>query len=106
MTNDTEEFFALVGKYTVHPDDAQAFKDIAVNSIKITVEKDGCMYYNFGEDVLHPGVIHMSEGWRDRAAFDAHEASTDHKNTLELASKLRILGREVHTSIARGRVHL
>ena len=106
MTTNPEEYLAIVGSYTVHPDDAQAFKDIAADSVKATVEKDGCMYYKFGEDVLEPGVIHMSEGWRDRAAFDKHVASHDFAKTLELASALRITDREVHTSIARGRVPL
>lgn len=106
MMTDTKEYFALVGSYTVHPDDTKAFREIAALSIEMTIGKDGCMYYDFSEDILQPGVIRMSEGWRDRAAFDAHAHSLDHLKTLEQAGALRILGREVYTSVARERALL
>jgi len=38
--------------------------------------EDGCLAYNYAQDVLDPCVIHVSERWRDRAALDAHFASS------------------------------
>ncbi|WP_367185860.1 putative quinol monooxygenase [Sphingomonas bacterium] len=37
--------------------------------------EDGCLAYNYAQDVLDPCVIHISERWRDRAALDAHFAT-------------------------------
>jgi len=37
--------------------------------------EDGCLVYNYAQDVLDPCVIHVSERWRDRAALDAHFAT-------------------------------
>ena len=101
-----KEYLAIVATYTMHPDDAKAFRDIATISVEKTINKDGCIYYYIGEDVRQPGVFHLSEGWRDRAAYDKHAASADHTKTIENALTLRITGREAYTSIAQGRVPL
>lgn len=37
--------------------------------------EDGCLAYAYAEDVLDPGLIHVTERWRDRAVLDAHFAS-------------------------------
>jgi quinol monooxygenase YgiN len=34
--------------------------------------EDGCLAYDYAQDVLDAQVIHVSERWRDRAALDAH----------------------------------
>lgn len=34
--------------------------------------EDGCIEYAYGEDMLVPGLIRVSEVWRDRAALEAH----------------------------------
>ncbi len=34
--------------------------------------EDGCLAYAYAQDVLDPGLIHVVERWRDRAALDAH----------------------------------
>jgi quinol monooxygenase YgiN len=39
--------------------------------------EDGCLEYAYAEDVFDPGLIRISEAWRDQAALDAHAAS-DH----------------------------
>lgn len=36
----------------------------------------GCIEYAYGEDVLDPGLFRVIERWRDRAALDAHFASS------------------------------
>ena len=37
--------------------------------------EDGCLAYAYGEDVLEPGLIRVSEIWRDQAALDRHAQS-------------------------------
>ena len=34
--------------------------------------EDGCVEYAYGEDMLEPGLIRVSEAWRDREALDRH----------------------------------
>ncbi|GAA4642750.1 putative quinol monooxygenase [Pontixanthobacter gangjinensis] len=45
--------------------------------IEASLEEDGCAAYAYSEDVIEPGLIHVTEAWRDREALDAHFAS-DH----------------------------
>ena len=35
----------------------------------------GCLHYSYGEDVLEPGLIHVTEHWASREALTAHGAS-------------------------------
>jgi quinol monooxygenase YgiN len=34
--------------------------------------EEGCLAYSYAQDVIDPGLIHVAERWRDRAALDAH----------------------------------
>jgi quinol monooxygenase YgiN len=38
--------------------------------------EDGCIHYAYAEDVLDPGLIRVSEVWRDQAALDRHFQTT------------------------------
>jgi quinol monooxygenase YgiN len=43
--------------------------------IEASRAEDGCVKYAFAEDVLDPGLIHVSELWRDQAALEKHASS-------------------------------
>jgi quinol monooxygenase YgiN len=43
--------------------------------VAATRAEDGCVAYAYAEDVLDPGLIRVSEIWRDQAALDAHARS-------------------------------
>ena len=45
--------------------------------IEASRAEDGCLGYSYAEDVLEPGLIRVTEMWRDQAALDAHFRS-DH----------------------------
>jgi len=34
--------------------------------------EDGCIEYGYAEDVLEPGLVRVTEIWRDQACLDAH----------------------------------
>lgn len=36
----------------------------------------GCLFFEVREDPERPGLFHVSEGFTDSAAFDAHQART------------------------------
>lgn len=63
--------------YTVHPEDRQTFVDAVVPHLTTTAEQDGCTYYVFAQDLTDPNTIHLTEGWRDQAAIDAHFLDED-----------------------------
>ena len=60
-------------------------------------------YYIASQDVNEAGVFHLSEGWSDKAALDAHTSSADFQAMLAQAMKLRILSREIYLSHSQGR---
>lgn len=43
--------------------------------IEASREEDGCISYSYAEDVLEPGLVRVSEVWRDQEALDEHFAS-------------------------------
>ncbi len=40
--------------------------------IEASLAEDGCISYAYSEDVIEPGLIHVTEMWRDQEALDAH----------------------------------
>ena len=50
-------------------------RDAMARMIEATRAEDGCVHYAFAEDVLDPGLIHISELWRDQAALEKHGSS-------------------------------
>lgn len=106
MIHPTDSYLALVGTYTIHPDDALAFRAIAAQCVTETVQKPGCLYFTIAEDVAQRGVFHLSEGWADRAALDTHLASAAFAETVRRASQLRLLHREAYVAQAQGRTSL
>ncbi|NMW32389.1 antibiotic biosynthesis monooxygenase [Altererythrobacter sp. RZ02] len=40
--------------------------------IEASQAEDGCITYSYSEDVIEPGLVHVTEMWRDREALEAH----------------------------------
>ncbi|TGT46182.1 putative quinol monooxygenase [Mesorhizobium sp. M8A.F.Ca.ET.165.01.1.1] len=40
--------------------------------VRASRAEDGCLEYSYAQDVLDPGLIRVTEVWRDRPALDAH----------------------------------
>jgi quinol monooxygenase YgiN len=40
--------------------------------VQATRHEDGCLHYAYAEDVLEPGLIWVSEAWRDGATLGVH----------------------------------
>jgi quinol monooxygenase YgiN len=40
--------------------------------VEATRAETGCVEYSYAEDVLDPGLIHITERWTSRAALDEH----------------------------------
>lgn len=55
----------------------------------------GCLHYSYGEDVLDPGLIHVTEHWADRASLEAHWAAAHIKAWRAAWAELGIGEREL-----------
>lgn len=40
--------------------------------IEASLEEEGCISYAYSEDVIEPGLVRVTEIWRDREALEAH----------------------------------
>ena len=52
-----------------------AARPVMRRMIESSRAESGCEEYSYAEDVLDPGLIHVKELWRDKAALDRHFAS-------------------------------
>ena len=68
-------------------------RDAMARMIEATRAEDGCVNYAFAEDVLDPGLIHISEVWRDQAALDKHAASAHMRVWIKAGRELGLGGR-------------
>jgi quinol monooxygenase YgiN len=62
----------VVGQFRFPPEAMAAALPAMRKVMLATRAEDGCIEYNYGEDVLDPGLIRVSELWASRAQLDAH----------------------------------
>ena len=73
----TAEAQTLVhGTFRIAAEDRQRFIELVRDHFLETAQATpGCLFYSCCADIADDGVFHLVEGWRDRAALDAHLAS-------------------------------
>jgi quinol monooxygenase YgiN len=75
----------IVGTVSFPPDKVASVTPHIEALVHATRAEDGCVSYAYAEDVLRPGVMHISEVWRDWAALGAHR-DAPHMTTWRAAS--------------------
>ncbi len=81
--------------FKVDPRDVGKFKQLIGANMLIAAKQPGCQYYAFAQDVIDGSLFHLSEGWSDRAALNAYNASAMFQATLaEVAANVRLEGRD------------
>lgn len=65
----------IQGWVRLAPDAVEKFRVPAKAMLEATRAEDGCIHYAFAEAVDDPGLIYISERWRDKDALDAHSKS-------------------------------
>ncbi|HEX4179286.1 MAG TPA: putative quinol monooxygenase [Caulobacteraceae bacterium] len=74
----------ILGTVRLPPDRlGEARPDMAA-MVAASLAEAGCLEYAYAEDVLEPGLIRVSEVWRDQASLDRH-AQSDHIKTWRAA---------------------
>ncbi|MEO6093216.1 MAG: putative quinol monooxygenase [Novosphingobium sp.] len=67
----------IIGTFRLPPDMLALARPIMAEMARASRAEDGCSEYYYAEDVLEPGLIRVTELWRDRQALDQHFA-TEH----------------------------
>lgn len=62
----------VVGTVRVPESAFETAREAMAKVVEATRREDGCIRYAYAQDVLDPGVMHVSEAWRDREALKAH----------------------------------
>jgi quinol monooxygenase YgiN len=63
---------AVIGQFRMPAENMAAARPIMRKVMDATRAEDGCIEYNFAEDVLDPGLIRVSELWDSREQLAAH----------------------------------
>ena len=72
-----------------------AARPVMARMVTETRAEDGCIQYAFAEDVLDPGLIHISELWRDAAALDRHREAPHMARWRSEGEELGVHGRDL-----------
>ncbi|KUR80034.1 putative quinol monooxygenase [Novosphingobium sp. FSW06-99] len=62
----------VVGTFRLPPENLARALPMAERVVTATRAEDGCIAYSYAQDLFDPGLIHVSEKWRDREALAAH----------------------------------
>ena len=62
----------VVGQFRFPVDRMDEARPAMRQVIEATRAEPGCVQYNYGEDVLDPGLIRVSELWQSREHLNAH----------------------------------
>lgn len=65
----------ITGTFRVPPERLANARPAMAAMIAASRAEPGCLHYSYGEDVIEPGLIHVTEHWATRETLDAHAAS-------------------------------
>jgi quinol monooxygenase YgiN len=63
---------AVIGQFRMPPENMEQARPLMRVVMEATRAEDGCIEYNYAEDVLDPGLIRVSEVWDSRDQLTAH----------------------------------
>lgn len=67
----------VVGQFRMPAENMEQARPLMAKVMLATRAEDGCIEYNYAEDVLDPGLIRVSEVWETREQLAAH-LKTEH----------------------------
>ncbi len=62
----------VTGDLRVAPENMDRLREAMRRVIEATRKEDGCLAYAYGEDVLDPGLVRVSERWLNWQSLEAH----------------------------------
>ena len=85
----------LVGQFHMPVEHMAAARPLMEKFMLATRAEDGCVEFNYAEDVLEPGLIRVSEVWHSRAQLDAHVKTAHMAVWNEERAALGLSGRAI-----------
>ncbi len=85
----------VMGSFRLALENFAAAQPMMDKVIAATRAEDGCLLYAYSRDVVDPGLVRVSEKWRDRAALDAHFQATHMKVWAAERASLGLTERDI-----------
>ncbi len=85
----------VIGTFRLPPENWAAALPMAQRVVEATCAEDGCIAYSYAQDLFDPGLIHVSEKWRDRAALTAHFQSAHMQTWMAERAALNLSDRNI-----------
>lgn len=86
---------AVIGQFRLPPERIGEARAAMRKVMDATRAEDGCIEYNYAEDVLDPGLIRVSEVWASRAQLGAHLKTPHMAVWAEERAGLGLTGRNI-----------
>ena len=86
---------AIVGQFRIPLENLAAARPLMIAVMEASRAEDGCVEYNYSEDLLEPGLIRVSEVWESREHLAAHFKSAHMQRWIEERAGLGLSGRQV-----------
>lgn len=65
----------IIGTIRLPPENLAEARPVMQHMVAQSLAEDGCKAYAYAEDVLEPGLIRVTEIWRDQTSLDRHFAT-------------------------------
>ncbi|MDP1736755.1 MAG: putative quinol monooxygenase [Caulobacter sp.] len=62
----------VIGTVRLPPENIALARPAMATMVAASRAEDGCLEYAYSEDLLVPGLVRVTEAWRDREALAAH----------------------------------
>lgn len=85
----------VMGTFRLPPEALATALPMAQRVVAATRAEDGCFAYSYAQDLFDPGLIHVSEKWRDRAALQAHFKSAHMQAWMAERADLDLSDRDI-----------
>ncbi len=85
----------VVGQFRIPAERMAEARPMMRKVMEATRAEDGCIEYNYGEDVLDPGLIRVSEVWASREQLAVHFKAPHMAVWAEERAGLGLTGRDI-----------
>jgi quinol monooxygenase YgiN len=85
----------IVGQFRIPLENLAAARPLMIAVMEASRAEDGCVEYNYSEDLLEPGLIRVSEVWESREHLAAHFKSAHMQRWIAERADLGLSGRQV-----------
>lgn len=85
----------IVGQFRIPVENLAAARPLMIAVMQASRAEDGCIEYNYAEDLAEPGLIRVSEVWESREHLAAHFKSAHMQRWIAERADLGLTGRQV-----------